>query len=136
VTSEPADRAFEERHRALLTLVGEDLAVGQARGVVDADMHGLPAGAALAVTPVAGDAMADRRDASQLLRIDVEQLARSGALVAHDRRPGLERGQLAEPEAAGRMPRVTPKSQSQVNALGPSPPWSEQLPMLPISGLC
>ena len=44
--------------------------------------------------------MADRLDPPELLGVDVEQLARPFALVAHDRRPRLEGGQLAEPQAA------------------------------------
>ena len=81
-------------------LVRQDLAVGQARGIIDADMHGLPAGAPLGVATIAGDPMAEPLDPAELLGVDVDQLARPLALVAHDRRPGLERGQLAEPEAA------------------------------------
>jgi hypothetical protein len=63
-------------------------------------MDVFPAGAALAVAPVAGDPMADRRDAPELLDVDVEQLPGPGTLVAHDRRLRLKRGQLAEPEPA------------------------------------
>ncbi len=100
LTREPGDRALQERHRAGLALIRQHLAVGQARGIVDADVHGLPAGAALAIPAVAGNAMADRLDPPELLGVDVEQLARPFALVAHDRRPRLERRQLAEPEAA------------------------------------
>jgi hypothetical protein len=63
-------------------------------------VHGLPAGATLGVAPIAGDAMADRRDPPELLGVDVEQLARPLPLVAHDWRLRLECRQLAEPEAA------------------------------------
>jgi hypothetical protein len=38
-------------------------------------VHGLPAGATLAVAPITGDAMADRLDPPELLGIDLEQLA-------------------------------------------------------------
>ena len=75
LASEPGDRALQERHRAGLALVRQHLAVGQAGGVVDADMHGLPAGTTLTIAPIAGDPMADRRDPSELLGVDVEQLA-------------------------------------------------------------
>src|ERR687897_3299080 len=81
---EPADRALEERHRAGLALVRQHLAVGQARGVVDADVHGLPTSAALAIPAVAGDPMADRRDPPELLGVHVEQLAPPPTLIAHD----------------------------------------------------
>jgi hypothetical protein len=43
--------------------------------------------------------MADRLDPPELLGIDVQELARPFALIAHDRRPRLERAQLAEPQA-------------------------------------
>jgi hypothetical protein len=97
---EPGDRTLQERHRAALALVGEDLAVGQARGIVDADVHGLPAGAPPSVAPIAGHAVTNRFDAPELLGVDVDQLARPLALVAHDRWPRLERRQPAEPEPA------------------------------------
>jgi hypothetical protein len=42
--------------------------------------------------------MADRLDPSELLGVDVDQLARPFALIAHDRWLGLERAQLAQPE--------------------------------------
>ena len=40
------DRGLEEGDGAFLLLVGQDLAEGDARGVVDADVDELPAGAA------------------------------------------------------------------------------------------
>jgi hypothetical protein len=55
------DGGLEEGHGTSLSLVRLDLAEGQARGVVDADMDELPAdatGVALALA-VAGDAVAD-----------------------------------------------------------------------------
>jgi len=53
LASEPGDRALQERHRAGLALVRQRLAVGQAGGVVDADMNGLPAGAPPGIAPIA-----------------------------------------------------------------------------------
>jgi hypothetical protein len=78
----PGGRAFQERHRAGLAFVRQHFAVGQARGVVDADVDRRPAGATLGVTtrgwlpgpPAvggperrAGDPMADRLDPPELL---------------------------------------------------------------------
>jgi hypothetical protein len=100
LAGEPSDRALQERHRAGLAFIRQHFAVGQARGIVDADVHGLPAGATPAVPPVAGDPMADRHDPAELLGVDVDQLARPVALIAHDRRLGLERAQLAQPQTA------------------------------------
>jgi hypothetical protein len=63
-------------------------------------VYRLPAGTTPGVPPIAGDAMADRRDPPELLGVDVDQFARPFALIAHDRRLGLERPQLAQPETA------------------------------------
>ncbi|MFO1050210.1 MAG: Tom37 metaxin N-terminal-like domain-containing protein [Geminicoccaceae bacterium] len=52
---EPGQRPPEEGHRTRLALVGQDLAVGEARRIVDADMQEVPATAALLAAPVAGD---------------------------------------------------------------------------------
>ena len=77
-----------------------DFAAGQARGVVDADVHIFPAGAARAVAAIAGDPVPDRLDTAELFDIDVDQLTRPLALVAHRRRLRRQRRQSAEPEAA------------------------------------
>ena len=72
------DGGLEEGDGALLFLVGQDLREGDARGVVDADMDELPAGAAGLVAlaaAVAGDAVADALEAAELLDVDVDQLA-------------------------------------------------------------
>jgi hypothetical protein len=66
--------------------------------VVDRQMHRLPsdpAGVALAV-PVAGDAVTDAIELAELLDVDVEDLARGGALITADRLGRLERGQAVE----------------------------------------
>ena len=44
-----AERAVEEGDGAVLSLVGQDLGVGEAGGIVDADMQHVPADAAVAV---------------------------------------------------------------------------------------
>jgi hypothetical protein len=67
--------------------------VGEPGGVIDRDVDVLPAdrvatyalkvGAAVAVVPAAGDAMPGTgSDPAELLDVDVDQLARTGALVA------------------------------------------------------
>jgi len=65
-------------------LVGQDLREGNAGVVVDSDMHVLPAGAMDAAASVAGDATTDGLETSDLLDIEVEQIARSGMFIAHD----------------------------------------------------
>ena len=93
VASVELDRAAEEADRGRAGLVVEDLCVGQAGGVVDRDVHELPAarasprvrrdGAVGVVAPAAGDAMSGAvNDPSELLDVDVDQLAGTLALVA------------------------------------------------------
>src|SRR5436190_8020692 len=96
VAAEEANGAAEERDSGLGLLVAQDLDVGQARCVVDGDVHVFPADesavaageVALAWTalkrPVAVDAVpgATGGDPAELLDIDVDQLARALALVA------------------------------------------------------
>ena len=48
-------------------------------------MHVLPPGARTSVGAIAVDALADVPEAAQLLSIQVQQLAGSSLLVAHDR---------------------------------------------------
>src|ERR671911_801641 len=85
------DRPLEKRDRGAGLLVSEDLDVGQAGRVVDADVYELPAlrGAApacatvgvLAIAPAA-DAVPYAGDDPELFDVDVDQLARPGALIA------------------------------------------------------
>src|SRR4029077_17162914 len=61
-TGEPIERAAEESDGAFLLLVWQKLGVGQARGVVDADVQHLPADAVVAIDgsgTAAGNAVAD-----------------------------------------------------------------------------
>jgi hypothetical protein len=46
------------------------------------------------------DAVADRRNPPELLAVEMDHLAGPRAFVAHHRRLGVERGQLAQPEPA------------------------------------
>ena len=50
---------LQEGDGAVLALVGQDLCEGDARGVVEADVDELPAGAAALAGALAGDAVAD-----------------------------------------------------------------------------
>ena len=59
-----------------------DLGVGQARVVVDADEDDLVACTASLAASVAVDPMPYGFDASQLLRVDVEQIAGRGMLLS------------------------------------------------------
>ena len=85
--AEPIDGAGGESDGALLAFVRQDLAVGQARGVIDGDVQVFPPGAALVALSgaVAGYAVTDPTDAAELLDIEMDDLARRFALIADDR---------------------------------------------------
>jgi hypothetical protein len=89
---------LQEGDGALLALVAQDLGEGDARGVVEADVDELPADPAALAAPPTGDAMADLVEASELLDVDVEPLARVGALVASDRCRRRQVLDAAQPE--------------------------------------
>ena len=98
---EPGERAPQEGNRALLVLVGQDLGVGEARGIVDTDMQVIPADAAMAVDgagAAAGDAMTDALDSAELLGVDVQQLAWVLALISNDHGRRIEGFQAVEAE--------------------------------------
>ena len=61
---------------ALLPLVGEQAAAGDARGVVDADVGAFPAGPLAAAGPGAGDSVPGLGEAAELL--DVEAIMSPG----------------------------------------------------------
>ncbi len=97
VALEELDCAAQEPDRRRGLLVVEDFGVGQASGVVDADMDEVPACRAsidagsvaaprLGVGASAGDALAGAAlDAAELLDIDVDELARPSPFVALSR---------------------------------------------------
>src|ERR1019366_538053 len=96
---------LQEGDGAFFLLVGQDLAEGDARGVVDADVDELPSGAPAPLAgraplagPIAGDAVADLLEAAELLDVDVDQLAGGLALIAHH---GLGRLQVPDPAEPG-----------------------------------
>src|SRR5579859_6724261 len=80
-------------------LVGQLLDVGQAAEVVDRHMDPVPADAAMAVdltAPAKHAVPAAGTNATQLLGIEVQQLAGPGALVTDHRRPRLEAVQASQ----------------------------------------
>ncbi len=81
-------------------LVGKDLREGNAGVVVDGDMHVLPARAMDAAATVAGDAATDGLETSDLLDVEVEEIAGSGMFVTHDGRSRFQIANAAEVEAA------------------------------------
>ncbi len=87
----PVQRPFEEGDGVTPAVGRKHLRVGEAGVVVDGDVHVVPSGAPAALDAVAVDALADVPEASELLRVDVQQLAGAGTLVAHHWRTGLAR---------------------------------------------
>src|SRR4051812_13145264 len=125
--------ATEKRDRRGRLLVAQDFGVGQARGVVDGDMHEVPtdgvaapAGGvgegAVVVRAAAEDPLACTAvDASELLDVDVDELTRALALVA------LGRHQAQAPELAHATPLEhrgdgRKRHSEQLGELGPGEP--------------
>src|SRR6266536_2845174 len=82
VTAEEGDCAAQEADRSSCLLVAEHLDIGEPGRVVDGDVHELPADPAAPGRAVAVDAVAGPADLSQLLDIDVDELAWPRPLVA------------------------------------------------------
>ena len=97
---EPGDGALEEGHGTFLALVRQDLGVGEARGVVDADMQEVPADPAAALGSITGEAMTGTVDPVELLDGELNQLTRLLALVADHLRLGVEGLEPAQPAPA------------------------------------
>ncbi|WP_341204400.1 hypothetical protein [uncultured Sphingomonas sp.] len=101
---EPGERAFEEGGGVGLALGGQHFGIGQARCVIDADMEEVPADTLRAAElAVAGDAVAGGGEASELLDVEVDHIARRRMLVADHRWPGIEQLELAEPQPPERQ---------------------------------
>ena len=71
-------------------LVGQHAGEGEAGVIVDGDVQSLPAGELRAAAPTAVAANGDLLIAGHALDVEMEQIAGSGMLVAHDRRSGME----------------------------------------------
>ena len=105
VAAIPDPCAAQEADRGCGLLVGEDFDVGQAGGVVDAHVHILvadPLGAPplLLAAAVAVRAVSGPVDPSQLLDIDVDELAWVSSLVAVGRLGRVKPTELAQPHPA------------------------------------
>ena len=94
-------RGFQEGDSAPLALAFLDLGIGDARGVVDADMDVLPthAPAVALSSAIAGDAMSYVVELSEFLDVDVDELARMFPLVTAHRLGRFQCSQPVEPEA-------------------------------------
>jgi len=99
------DGGPEEGDGAALFLVLHDLAEGDARGIVDADVNELPTQAFAAASPaalastVARDPVADAVDSAELFDIDVDEFTRVFAFVAAHRLGRFQSAQLVQVQA-------------------------------------
>ena len=84
-SSEPSDPPLQVRPSCDAAFVGQDLGIRRSGLVVDRNREELPANAARLAAAIVMGAMSDF---AELIDIDVNELARSLALVAHD---GLHR---------------------------------------------
>ena len=113
--AEPRQRALQEGEGVAPPVRGPHLGVGQPGVVVAGDLHMRPARARAAVDAVRPDARADVPAAAQLPGVQVEQLLRLGAFVAHGGRPRSPRAARVPPppqhlpHRQGRAPQQRPK---------------------------
>lgn len=96
------DRRLEEGDGAFFFLIGQYLREGDAGGVVDADMDEFPTAAARAgiAGGLAGNAMTDALETTELLDVDMDHLAGMLALVVSDR---LGRFDIPQPRQSGTL---------------------------------
>src|SRR5260221_5430343 len=108
-------RLAEERYGVGAALALSDLCKCDPRMIVDRDKQILPAGHAAASSPLCADSVAQAIDASQLLGIDVQQIAGMCVLVAHHRGCRFEVGQTRD---AGSSEHSTDRRDGYPDALG------------------
>jgi hypothetical protein len=95
----PRQGAPEKGRDGHALLIGQDLDVGQAGGVIDGHVDILPADAADAAAAITRDAMPDPTDSTQFLDVQMHQRAGPLPLVAADGLGGLEGAQAIRPVA-------------------------------------
>jgi len=84
------DGGAQESDGGCALLVGQHAGEGEAGVVVDGDVQGLPAGELGAAATPAIAPNGDLLIAGHALDVEMEQIAGSGMLIAHDRRSGME----------------------------------------------
>jgi hypothetical protein len=91
-------RGFQEGDSAAFAFVFLDLGIGDARGVVDADMDVLPthAPAVALSSTITGDAMSYVVEPAEFLDVDMDELAGMFTLVTAHRLGRFQRGQPIE----------------------------------------
>ena len=125
----PGDRSAQEADGAAGAEIVEHLGVCQPRVVVDHHVHVLPAGNATQVAllagallrrPVARHAVSGTADATQLLDVDVHELARAATLVAVGRLGRIKPGALTEADPL--EPQRDGRVASSMRSRGGNPP--------------
>ena len=76
------DRSVEESDGGVAAFMGQDLREGEAGVVVDGDVNELPASAATGPRAISGDAMTGLEEASELLDVEMQQVAGGSMFVA------------------------------------------------------
>ena len=87
---EEGESTDQEASCGLFALVGQDLGIGEARGIIDTDVEELPSRASSALTVIAVDAVTNPLDASELLDVEVDKLPGMLALITTRGLLGLE----------------------------------------------
>jgi hypothetical protein len=96
-------------------LIGENLRIGETAGIVDGDMDELPTGSANRVSAVAGVAVTDPTDASELLDIEVDEL--SGPILLVSSR-GFLRVQILQTRKTGSAQQTSHRRWAKTQSLG------------------
>src|ERR1700675_2578060 len=84
------DGGVQEGDSGLALLVGQHAGEGEAGVMFDGDVQSLPAGELRACAPTAVATNGDLLIAGHALDVEMEQIAGSGMLVAHDGRGGMQ----------------------------------------------
>ena len=111
---------------AVLALVGQHLAQGHPRGVIDGHVSKLPPGPRHAVAAIAGDPVAGPPDASELFDIQVHQLAGARPFIAPRGRRQLQHVQPAPSAPAHDAGHGRPTDPDQARDLGTDPTLTPQ----------
>ena len=93
------DGGAQEGDGGFALLVGQHAGEGKTGVIVDGDVQSLPAGELRSSAAAAVATNGDLLIAGHALDVEVEQIARSGMLVAHDRRSGMEMAPAVEVSA-------------------------------------
>ncbi len=98
-------------------LVGQDVGEGEARVVVDGDVHVCPAGARADAATTAIGTKGDGAEAAQHLDIQVEQIAGRGVFVADAGRSRFEIAQAMDADGVDWLKSYGPGYQTKANLL-------------------